>query len=226
MSQELLEILTSLTSFILLCSSVIGLLGIAKLHSFYRTIVHYIFFITVIQIGSSILSAFGIYNRPIAHLYTFGEFSILSIFFYQLYLKSVFKNKRILRIAYFLGLVCLIADSIFVTSLFEFNTFAKAIVQFVIICYCFFYFYIVIHKTTKDSYVQGAGADINLIITGLIIYYAGSILIFLFGKFIVKSSESIFFNIWNINALLSIVCYMIIFIALWKHLYKRKKSST
>lgn len=223
LSYETIVFLTYISIFFMVSSLVLGSISYTKLDTLYRIFLLYIFFTLTILTASIILPKYYPNNLPLLHISTIGEYTILSIFFYKLRLKNLFK-KDITAIVFFSVIIALlISNSLFWSSIFEFNNFPKAIVQFIFIAYSFQYFYSVLNKGIIKE--EKSAKSINLIVTSILIYNAGSIFIFLFANYNKHLTAAENYIVWIINAFLTILFNAIIFIAICFHLFKNKKSS-
>ena len=225
MLKEYLHALSAIISIILVISSIIGLIKINRLHGNYRILIFYVFFVTIVQLTSTFLGFLKINNMPILHIYTIGEFVLLMSFFYQLSLKKYFMNRKIAYSIFALVLLVLIIHSAFISSIYEYNTWSKAIVQLLIISCCIFYFYTSLRYLT-DAKPSKEQKLLNLTVASMLIYYSGSLFIFLFGKYNISLSKTDLYIIWIINAVLCCIFYMIILFVLCQHLFKKKKLSS
>lgn len=157
----------------------------------------------------------GFNNMPLLHIYTVFEFVALSLFY-----RSVFSDWLQFR-QYFWwfvsGIVVLmVLNSLFVESVFGFNSNAKTLVQLFMIGYAVTYFFRSFGKT--DFSIPGNFA-LSMVNTAVIIYYSGTLFIFMFARVVntPENTESMFQQImfWTFNAGLFLLFQIFILIALW-----------
>jgi hypothetical protein len=159
-------------------------------------------------------------NMPLLHAYTLIEFVIWA-FFYRLILGP----KTILR-RYFwqilgVGMVLIVLNTIFLQNIWTFCTYSKTLVQLFIIWMAIeFAFYVPESRTVQHPQTH-ALKPLN---TGLIIYYCGSLFIFMSGFF---TSDKIVANaLVMANQGLIIIFQLFVLFSLWKVVYHRTKSSS
>ena len=180
---------------------------------------YYIFLALFIQSSATILGkGFGITNLPLLHLYTPLEFIILSIFY-----KKILKNENWFQkwMPYILGigLILIIGNSIFLQSIFTFNSYAKTISQVIIMFYAISYYFSLLHKNTPSSPL------LNLINAAILIYYAGSFFIFMFSNVLLQTqSTEILKMFFDFNILLYLIFQLLVFFAGWRKIFNLTKS--
>ena len=158
----------------------------------------------------------GYNNFWLLHLLTLGEFIFLSLFYYHLF-KENDRFQKFIRI--FLPIVSLliISNSIFLEPITGYNSNAKALTQLFIISYAIYYFYIV---STKEILTDNYNKALHIINSGILLYYAGSLFIFMFGKIAMDIVEWKLFLIFN--ATLYFIFLIIVLIGLWKVIFKQQ----
>ncbi|GJM36380.1 MAG: hypothetical protein DHS20C18_53810 [Saprospiraceae bacterium] len=157
-------------------------------------------------------------NLPLLHLYTLGEFLLLSWFYKEI---IGLRNFSHLRFYIFIGLitVLLILNSIFVQPISQFNTYAKTLVQIVLIAYSIFYFYYLTNREDTESSEQ---KSLRLINSAMIVYYSGSLFIFMFSNYFIERTDNLIF--WVFNSLLNLIFNLLVLVAIWRAAPKRMKS--
>ena len=168
-----------------------------------------------IQIIAKIIALYKGNNLPLLHLYTMIEFVLISLFY-----KEILFNK--LKIGqyfyYFIGLIVLIivGNSIFIEPLRGFNSNAKGLTQLIIISYSIIYFF---NRLSID--VSKKNLILNRINAAILLYYSGSLFIFVFAKILVKKSSILNNYFWDFNALLYLVFQILILIATWRLVFPK-----
>lgn len=213
-----------ISTFPLLCllvSCYIGLRYWQRLPRSIQILVIYLFFNFIIEIGARLAAVAFRQNLPLLHLYTFGEFLFFSLF-YQKILdeQSLFKKYFSWIVPTVLALVVL--NTIFLQGIFEFNSYAKTLVQIVIILYALDYAFRITEREDTDPRLTQM---LRLINAAILIYYCGSLFIFMASQFESELRES-FKILWNTNKILNLIFQLIILVALWKVAFNRPKSSS
>jgi hypothetical protein len=189
-----------------------------KLNTSFLRILYFLSWNFLIEILAILFIEFEINNLPLLHLYTLGEFILFSYF----YLSLSNTSSRIRKTAWYFiggGALFIILNTVFIQGVFEFNTIAKTFVQIVIIAYAVLYFY---HLVANASFSEATSKSIRLVNSAIIIYYSGSLFIFMFSHFSI-GKEEVFILFWIFNVLLYFIFQLLIFIALWNAFYKKTR---
>ena len=179
-----------------------------------RGLFYYLITEALIILASSTLAYYHQPNTPLYHFGTMVETVLLLYFFY-----TVFKSTAVsafIRWMMFLFPIFSIANTLFVQHIFEFNSYAISLQFILIIAMCFLYWW---HHSNDDEKSWGV-FPLNWIISGLLLYFSSSFVLFTFSNMIISGmSKNTSIVIWNIHATLSIVMYVMIGIGIYK--YKR-----
>lgn len=162
----------------------------------------------------------GINNLPLLHVYTLGEFILFSFFYRSLSYKPTFFSRHFWLIIA-IGSLLIIANTLFFQSIFGFNSTAKTGVQLILIVYAVFYFY---NLVADEHFAQLKSKSMRLVNSAVIIYYSGSLFIFMFSQ-ISFGNEDIYKLFWIFNSFLYVTFHLIIFTALWIAFYRNTPSS-
>lgn len=154
----------------------------------------------------------GTNNLPLLHLYTLFEFILISLIYRKM---GLFDPWPAQYFAIFLisiaGLIVL--NSIFLESIYTYNSYAKTVVQLLFIGYAVGYMF----QLKENS--PDAGAH-NLMNYAILIAYSGSLFIFMFGNVLLADEFDNLF--WDINVLLNLLFQILILISVWKASRARK----
>jgi len=158
------------------------------------------------DIYSSTTSFLGINNLLGLHVYTLGEFLLLSWYFTTLLARNpIIGTIKIMAIIF--ALLCVINFAFF-QGVYQFNTYTRSLGAFLTIVYCFNYF-------NQESKVfqtmpwQKKGA--NWIVTGLLIYFSGAFFLFLFSNILsTKIKRETWVNLWYGHGFLVVLMYVLI----------------
>lgn len=155
-------------------------------------------------------------NLYLLHFYTVVEFVLISLFYHQLFQVNWFWKKLAL---WFIGFITLliIANSIFLQPITVFNSNAKTLTQSIFIAYAITFFLQDTHN--KENLYFSSLKTIN---SAILLYYAGSLFIFMFGNVFFQLDE--FHKIfWVANALLYLIFQLLVFTAIWQ--FRQTKST-
>lgn len=225
---ELLELLNKsiqlIGNLVIVCLSVnVFISGFVfnKQGSPYRRLFLFLVFNLLIEIAARYLAFTSINNLPLLHLYTLGEFFLLSWFY-----KSLVNKPRIFQNSYWyfvIGVsVLIILNSLLFQSIYEFNSVAKTVVQIIIISYAVLFFY---NLTEKRELSSKAEKSLRLINSAVLIYYSGSLFIFMCGQVSFENTD-LYKVFWVFNALLNLIFQLLILFALWKVAFSKTPSSS
>lgn len=150
------------------------------------------------------------------HFYTLGEFILYSWFYHSLIKKAQKLNSWFLY--FVIGVsAAIILNSMFIQSIYEFNTIAKTCVQIIIIGYAIMYF---LNLTEEQPLSHTSEKSLRLINSAVLIYYSGSLFIFMCGQISFIKGD-IYLVFWTFNAILNVVFQILILIAVWKIIFKK-----
>lgn len=214
-------ILIRFIPFILTISCSIFLFNWKKQYNVFCSLGYYLLFNLVIEVSSKIFQLYQINNLPLLHLYTLCEFILLSFFYYQITKDS--RNKKIVFIIFIpITAFFIILNSIFLQPIWGFNSYAKTPVQFIIIAYSLYYFFTTNLLDTKRSIKEKSRLLVN---SAILIYYSGSLFIFMFSDYFLKYGDGLAIEFWKFNLILNLIFQLIIFIAIWR-VHRSKKSTS
>ncbi len=178
----------------------------------------FVFLSLYVQTTAFFLSLYGINNFFLVHILTLGEMILLS-FFYYLIIDKRLKIKRL--VLYFLPIFSLliILNSIFREPITAWNSTAKTFTQGILIIYAIVYFY---DLSTREILVNVKIKSLHLINSAILLYYAGSLFIFMFAKVVMKEIGTMQDVFWVFNAILYFVFCILILIGIWRIAYSRE----
>ncbi len=213
--------ISALSLFCLLLSCPIGLWHWRRLPRAIQTLVLYLVFNFVIEIAARFAAALFHQNLPLLHLYTLGEFLLFSLFYRQI-LDEQSPFRKFSRGIIFTGSVLILLNTLFVQNILEFNSYAKTLVQVMIILYAFdFAFRLPEREEPGEAWMKA----LHRINTGVLIYYCGSLFIFMTSQFESQAREA-FKILWTVNKYLNFVFQLLILFALWILIFRPSKSSS
>ena len=187
----------------------------------FRRFCYFLIWALLIEILARVCSYVWSNNLPLLHLYTLGEFILLSWFYKSLIEKPVvFQNKY----QYFITaiVVLIILNSLFIQNINGFNSYAKTLVQIIIISYAILYFY---NLTENRSLPFAVEKSLRLINSAIIVYYSGSLFIFMCGQISFDNSTS-YLPFWAFNAGLYLIFQLLILWGIWKVIFKKTPLSS
>jgi hypothetical protein len=194
-----------------------------KLNLTFRLFSYFLLWNLLIEIAARLVSYSTIVesNLPLLHLYTLGEFLLLSVFYKSLMVKLEGAPQRI---NYFIlaGAILIVLNSVFLQSIYSFNTIAKTAVQLTIISYAVLYFY---NLTSNPSLSEQAGKSVRLINSAILVYYSGSLFIFMCSQVSFLESDLYMF-FWAFNAALYLTFQLLVLWGIWKMVFQETTLSS
>ncbi len=213
--------LTTLPLLFLLVSCYLGIRYWHRLSGPLKVLAVYLWFNLGIEAGARIMGILYSQNLPLLHLYTLGECLLFSLFYRRILDEnSIFKRFFPWILGITLSLVVL--NTLFLQGIFEFNSYGKTLVQVLIILYALDYAFRFPALDTPDT---AKNKTLQLVNAAVLIYYCGSLFIFMSSQFELQMGEAIRI-LWKINAILNLIFQIMILIALWKAIFKPRKSSS
>lgn len=208
-----------LFSFLILSCS-IGVIHYKKLSSPFKILVVFLCFNLAIEVGSIFGAIVYHQNLPLLHLYTLGELILWTLFYDRLFKEKTFLNNYLYWILGIIGTL-VVLNSVFVQSIFSYNSYGKTLVQTLIICYALRYSFHftedAIHPTLEYKMLRAINAVV-------LINYSGTLFIYMSSIFWLTDNGA--FNFLSaVNIVLNTIFQLIILITLWKVVFTHRKSS-
>lgn len=168
----------------------------------------YLLMAAVVDIAASVMASMGIHNLWLLHLYTVLETVILLFFFLQIiHTRKARSLIWVLLIAFPLASVC---NALFLQKPAVFNTYTRSIEAIIIIVISSFYW---INNSKENQTVAWTDSSLNWIISGLLLYFASALFLFLFSNYIsllrkAKPSDPVYDIIWVSHGMLVVIMYL------------------
>jgi hypothetical protein len=202
-------------------SCFVGLRYWNRLPRAFKILVVYLIFNLFIEISARAAAIFFRQNLPLLHLYTLGEYWLLSLFYREILDKeSVFQGYFKWIVPTVLTLV--VCNTVFLQSIFEFNSYAKTLVQFLIILYALDYSF---RFSEREAATSPTERQLRLVNAAVLVYYCGSLFIFMSNHFALRMGNAIKI-LWDINSVLNLIFQIVVLVALWKVVSLHQKSSS
>lgn len=197
------EILMDLTLGLLIASMVLIVYHWKHIPDTFRYLGLYLGWNLLVELAVLLLPA-GTNNLPLLHLYTLLEFILFSLVYKKMGLFGRWPDR--LFWFFIIGISLLIfVNSLFVQDVFSYNSYAKTLVQLLLIA-CAVGFIFQIRPQDEVTLAQ------NLMNSSILIYYSGSLFLFMFGDFFSYEMAPL----WIINVVLNFVSRLLILISIWK----------
>ncbi|RYD56262.1 MAG: hypothetical protein EOP56_13085 [Sphingobacteriales bacterium] len=147
------------------------------------------------------LATQGINNMPVFHVYTILEFSLLSIFFRQLFFRRLHLILPIIAVVF--TVFCL-TNMLLWQPISEYNSYSRSAEAILIMVYAIIYF----KEALDDQHAIPQKLTVTWINAGLLLYFSGSLFLFICGNYIL-ANVSLNTIIWNIHASMVLLMYIL-----------------
>ncbi len=157
---------------------------------------------------ADIVAARHLNNMPVLHIYTLLEFLLISVYY-----KKIFNSlaaSRCINITMALFTLFHIVNSVFVQSIYSYNTYSRSLSGIIIVIYTLYYFKMTLDDTGALSRSQKIFLYIN---AAFLLYFGGGLFLFISSNMII-SNHYLNTVIWDIHATLVLIMYTLFTIAL------------
>jgi len=186
--------------------------GFARHGKACKTFFFYLLGVLIIQLAMEVYAIYNINNHFLSTYYLFLNFTLLSVFFHHLF--GSIGHKAVKFIKYITPLVLLGMGVQYIINpslYFQFNSTGFLVTTVIVIVYSALYLYELLSK--KIAFTN--------IISGMLIYYISSSLIFATATALISFDEGTSLLIWKVNAVLFII-YQILILREWIQTFYRK----
>lgn len=194
-----------------LVAAIVGVVKIRQIMKPLKILCLSIFFALAIEISSRIPWLLTSSNLHLWPIYITVEFGLL------LWMFSLELNYKVLdqsRIGLIIGFIVLVLIETFANlgRLMTIQNIGRLIESLIIISLCIIYYYKTFHEQKVQDLLQ---EPFFWVASGLLIFFAGNFLIYVFINFILLYSKRFNIQIWLIHAFLSCLLYSAYTVALW-----------
>lgn len=170
-----------------------------------RALTVFLLLSTLTEIGAIALFANGKNNFPLLHLFTLIEFALLS-YIYSEQVQRIIPRKVIFGVAVAFTLFS-IANSLFIQSVYAFNTYARGVEFLLILLYALLHMYLLSNRE------EGALTQMPMFwfTLGVLLYYASSFFVVLMVNMVLPQQQFV----WAIHNIFLLLHYLIFAKALW-----------
>ncbi|WP_461303529.1 hypothetical protein [Aureisphaera sp.] len=208
-----------LATVLVALNSLLCIIAYRRMNVPLKRLSYFLFWNLFIEILAITFMKLGHNNLPLLHLYTLGEFLLFSYFYKSLLNKP--KPFQLFFPLFVAGIsVLIILNSIFVQSIYGFNTIAKTLVQVLIISYSVLYFYNLVENQKASNHIA---KSLRLINSAIMIYYSGSLFIFMCSKISFENTET-YIVFWAFNAILNVIFQLLILWGVWIAFFRKNRS--
>lgn len=208
MSEALQQVLLFVSAWIIIVPLCMNTVYFKRLDIAHKLLGIHLWIACAVELTSYILMRQKRNNLPLLHFYTLSEFTLLYMYF-DYYLRNTFPVWLLRSIAIsFMGFTIL--NSLFIQSIYTFNSYARALEALLLILYSLLCFYRMAQSAGKES------KPVIWVNAGILIYFSGAFTLFVLSNYILPLGVKLNVEIWAIHSFLSILLYTFIAIGLWK----------
>ena len=216
------EILMNGADLCLLCTFVYSLFVYKHANDNIRLICWFIFISFATQFISLLLWVYSLNNLVLLHISVPLTFTTLVLFYRGVL--GAYINPKIFNRCIMVFLVFCVVNSVFIQDIHSFNSnglSAEAVVMLILSLIT--YGLPLYQKEEKPPYYM---VTLNLVNTGVFLYFTSNLLLFFFGTTIMHHfSIQLSQNSWILHSAFSIMLYSLIFAGLWKYPSKKKVAT-
>jgi hypothetical protein len=151
-------------------------------------------------------------NLIVLHIYTVAEYLIL-LRYYHLLLRGYLHSAIFITLAFAFTFFS-VADTLLIEDPLEANTYSRTVEALILIFLSVSWF---VKSVSEVNANIPNNRSLNYITGGLLIYFAGSVMLFSFVDNVNQLTRPFRMNVWSIHTLLLVILYILISIGLWKH---------
>jgi len=193
----------------LLLAVVVGLMYYKYLTEPHKLIFNYALFSLLANIINIITIELHKDTMMMNHLYTIFEFVFLSLFY------SSFYNKRGKQIIY---AIIVLFEIFCIVNAFAiqgkiFNSYSHTSAAFIYIIYCMLF---IAKQSTEDTDANWGSNSFNWVNTGILVYYASTILMFAANNYLTNAGIEIYKKVWLVHDTIFIIQFILFAIAFYK----------
>jgi hypothetical protein len=149
-------------------------------------------------------------NLPVLHIYTCIEFMLFALF-YRKILEGTIMGRLAIPFIIIFAALC-VANAIFLQSIYTYNSYTRSLEALFIIGFAISYFLKSLDSLEKPSQLKQSITWIN---AALLIYFSGALVLFIVSNMVI-SDVPLGRELWNINATLVLIMYILFTVGLWK----------
>jgi hypothetical protein len=192
---------------------VIGLKHFRTYGNDLRALTVFLLFAGITELTSYLLWSRSMNNLPLLHVYTVIEFIMLS-YIYRIHISSVLPRKFI-EVTCLLFVCFAIYNSIFIQSVYQFNSYARGIEFIFILFYSIAYVYTLFTRNDTSPLKRTSMFWLN---TGVLLYYTTSFFVFLLSNNMLMHLPKTAIQVsWAFHGIFLLIFHIFLSVALWIH---------
>jgi hypothetical protein len=210
-SKEIYNLLRYISEVSVIFPISAGLFRFVRLNAGLRILVFYVFLSGCVDVLSDIIiQYFKHSNTELLRGFTLLEFVLLTLYFRTLFNSKIAKRLLLAAILSF-GIIDIICTQ-FLQPGDAFDSYASAIESLFMVFFPLCYFY----KIFAEAVIEKLEKEPSFwIVTAILIYFAGTLFLFLCSDIALTSMKEYFLKYWSINFILNIIFNILLTAGLW-----------
>ncbi len=218
--ETLVRYFTKFHLIILQVSCIFGIWHWKRLGASFQILVAFLLVNWSVELGAQFMKYYFRNNMPMLHVYILLEFMIWA-FFYRSILGPKAWLKRYFNVFLGIGVGLIVLNTLLLQNIWTFSTYSKTLVQLFIIWIAIEFAFYIPENRAEFHPQNHALKPLN---AGLILYYCGSLFIFMSGFF--AADKTVSKTLLFANQGLNTIFQLLVLFSLWKVVYHRTKSSS
>jgi hypothetical protein len=210
MHEEMAVLFMDLSAYSIGLPAVVGVIKFKKLNRDQRMLFWLVSFSFVFELAALLVGlVMELNNLMLLHIFTVIQFFIITLIFRK-HLKPIIAPTSI-DVLIVLFFISAIINALFLDGLLRFNTYARALESGILVFFALAFYY----KTLKELKIKHLEQEpMFWISTAIIIYFSGSLIIFIVSNYFITSDEFLF-SAWGMHAILNVLANTLYAITLW-----------
>ncbi|WP_108867682.1 hypothetical protein [Aquimarina aquimarini] len=200
MSEELFNILSLISSFIVIIPLSLSIFRFKSLNKIQIKLIYLLLGILIVECISNILWYQKINNLPIYHFFTVLQFLLIINIYREvlsyIYSKSFFTSIGICFIVF------AVINTLFLQNLYTFNSNTTTVLGVLVVFFALSYFYVLLKEAKYSPLENNPMFWIN---SGFLIYFSSNLILFFMNNTLFKGITQASYSLWGLHAIVNIV---------------------
>lgn len=210
MEEQLARVFLQLSTYSVILPLIVGLLSIRRLQTIQRYILALVIFSILVELAATLIGRLlHLRNLPLLHVFSAVQFTLLWLIFAKRLIPPF--SKKFFSWVLIAFWAFAIISAIWIDGIFNFNAHARSFGAILIIFFCLSYFY---QRLIKLDLENLEADPLFWIVTGSLIYYSGSLILFIISNYFL-ADQAMSFSMWGVHGIFNTLNNLFFMIALW-----------
>jgi len=201
--------------FSTLLSVVIGVIKVRSLHAEGRALFYFACASGLSELVIFFLRQMNMKNWYVARMYNVAEFTLISLFYIQVFAGSKIAFWQKILIFVFLAVA---AVDLYINGINSMDDLSLTIESIILMVYAILAFFRLIQNPVYENILATPLFWFN---TGILTYFSGNLFLFIFSNYIQSHFAKVSPALWGIHSMLNITFYILISVGFWKTAARR-----